>query len=132
MRVPFFVLGVQVTEDTMDEIATWCQGNVIRENTDRPFVRVPVDRTIHRRQTEAYVGHWVTMSIQGSEKSFKVFTNDYLNRQFFKLPDDGLDQFVTAHSSGQVCDHQVPPAANNVRSLPTQQVPKPTIFRAVT
>lgn len=91
MRQPFYVMGIEVTSENMDAIARWCQGHVIRSG-DRSFVRVPVDRATNRRQTEAYVGTWVMASKQRGVQSFKVYTREWLDKNFFELSgDDELD-----------------------------------------
>lgn len=90
MRQPFYVTGIEVTSSNMDVIARWCEGHVIRE-AERPFIRVPVDRATNKRQTEAYVGTWVTMSRQRDVRSFKVYTREWLDKHFIELPDDELD-----------------------------------------
>jgi hypothetical protein len=89
MRQPFYVAGHLVTEDNMDAIAKWCQGHVIRDG-GRSFIRVPVDRPTNKRQTEAYAGTWVTLSKQREERSFKVYTEEWLEKNFIRLPDDDL------------------------------------------
>lgn len=96
MRQPFFVSGFKVTIENMEEIAKWCEGYVIRE-AERPFIRVPVDRPTNRRQTEAYVGTWVLISKQRGEKSFKVYTEEWLLKNFFELPEDELEGFMPVH-----------------------------------
>jgi hypothetical protein len=90
MRQPFFVMGYEVTLENMDEIAKWCEGHVIRD-TEKPFVRVPVIRPTHERQTRGYVGTWVLVSKQRGEKSFKVYTREWLEKNFFEVPDDEID-----------------------------------------
>lgn len=90
MRQPFYVMGHKVTEENMEAIARWCEGHVIRD-TDRPFIRVPVDRPTNKRQTEAYVGTWVTLSRQHGAKSFKVYTEEWLDKNFISLPEDDLE-----------------------------------------
>lgn len=90
MRKPFYVMGIEVTKGNMDAVARWCEGHVIRD-TDRPFIRVPVERATNRRQTEAYVGTWVTMSRQRDERSFKVYTREWLDKNFIELADDELE-----------------------------------------
>lgn len=91
MRIPFFVSGYQVTEENMNAIAKWCEGHVI-QNSDNPFVRVPVNRATNKRQTEAYIGTWVIVSVQRGERSFKVYTEEWLRKQFFEIPPEALDE----------------------------------------
>lgn len=92
MRIPFFVSGYLVTEDNMEAVAKWCEGHVIRG--EKPFVRVPVDRPTNKRQTEAYPGTWVIVSLYKGERSFKVYTEEWLKKQFFELPEEALDEGI--------------------------------------
>lgn len=89
-RIPFFATAYQVTEENLQEIAAWCQGHVI-DNDDRPFVRVPVIRPTHNKQTQAYVNDWVVATHQKGEKSFKVYTDEWLWKQFYEMPADAYD-----------------------------------------
>lgn len=93
MRQPFFVSGFKVTAENMHAIAKWCEGHVIPD-AEKPFIRVPVDRPTNKKQTEAYIGTWVLLSRQRGEKSFKVYTEEWLLKNFFELPEDDIDGLV--------------------------------------
>lgn len=90
MRRPFFVSGFQVTEEKMRAIAKWCEGHVI-QGADGPFIRVPVDRAINRRQTEAHIGSWVLVSHSHGKKSFKVYNEPFLSDNFLQLPEEDIE-----------------------------------------
>lgn len=131
MRIPFFATGVKVTEDNMSEIAIWCEGTVIRE-TAVPFVRVPVNRSTHKRQTEGHIGTWVIRTILRNEPSFKVYDEEWLLKQFMRMDDeclDGLDVVEVEVADEELskvetqdhccCKHKLPdahpvPVQNNV------------------
>ena len=115
MRIPFFVTGYLVTEDNMEVIATWCKGHVF-EDAHRPFVRVPVIRPTHQKQTEAYVGTWVIASMQRGQATFKVYTEEWLKKQFFELPEEPMVEDIPEEIP--VSEHSG--TANNVRTIPTQ------------
>lgn len=117
MRIPFFVLGHQVTEQNMDAIARWCEGHVIRD-VAKPFVRVPVDRPTNRRQTEAYVGTWVIVSTRRGQRSFKVYTQEWLVQQFMEMPEGTFELEQDIPGDGELGGGA---ADNNVRSLPMIQ-----------
>lgn len=85
VRMPFVAQGFKVEEDNMEAIATWCQGNVVRENTPRPFVRVPVDRPTNQKQTQAFVGTWVLVSVFENTKTYKVYRPEWLERTFLRM-----------------------------------------------
>ena len=111
MRIPFFVTGFRVTKDNMDAIAKWCEGHVI--DSEHPFVRVPVNRPTNKKQTEAYVGTWVILSTQRGERSFKVYTEEWLRKQFFELPEDSLDEGIPESLE------EAPRRQGNVHAIPT-------------
>ena len=93
MRIPFFVTGYQVTDEDMDVIAKWCDGYVNR-NTEKPFIRVPVSRVTNEKYTRAYPGMWIIGSKHRGERSFKVFTEEWLKKQFTIMPDDVFDEIA--------------------------------------
>lgn len=126
MRKPFFVDGYLVDEDNMDAIAKWCKGHVVRDNVPRPFVRVPVDRPMNQRQTQAFVGTWVLLSIHQGRESFKVYTADYLEENFIlspfgtesetQIPEQVDEESAPDNSS---CGHPHHHGPSNVRPLPS-------------
>lgn len=84
MRQPFFVVGRQVNEENMAILAKWCEGDVIT-TSEHSYVRVPVDRPTHRRQTEAHVGYWILQSERGGRKSYKVYDEEWLRKSFVEF-----------------------------------------------
>lgn len=90
MRKPFVTQGFVVTEDNMEAIARWCKGNVVRENVPAPFVRVPVSRPTTEKQTRAYVGTYVVVSVFGNVKSYKVYKKEWLDESFITLTDEAV------------------------------------------
>ena len=87
-RKPFIVEAIQVTEENLQEIAAWCEGEV--QSTFRPqkdtdekesvdFVKVKVvNRARNDRQTRAYPGDWLLLS----EVGFKVYTDRAFKNAF--------------------------------------------------
>lgn len=120
MRIPFMVYGHQVTAQNMDAIAKWCQGYVVRD-APNPFVRVPVNRPTHKKQTEATIGTWVIVSLIRGERSFKVYTEERLASQFISLPNEPWDPGIL--DLEETPEVENPPRASNVRSIPTQYRP---------
>lgn len=118
MRRPFFVAGYKVTEQNMAAVAKWCQGSVVNE-TDRPFVRVPVTRETHERQTKAFVGMWVLVSVQRGKKGYKAYTEEWLELNFIEVIDemDPKDMEI-------VEEEQVAPCCNHPHGpLPPPSIP---------
>ena len=90
MRVPFFVTGYKVTPDNMEQIARWCDGYVVKSG-ETPFIRVPVDRPTNKKQTEAYPGMWVLLSVKRGRKSYKVYYEEVLQKNFFEVPEGSIE-----------------------------------------
>lgn len=132
MRKPFVSKGYEVTETNMDALAQWCGGSVIREEGRTPFVRVPVSRSNNERQTRAYTGSWIVVSIFDDQRHFKVYKLEWLLRSFFELTtwngdevDDELEMDGAAEH--KCCSHH----HGGITIVPAQPVPSPaTIFRA--
>lgn len=76
-RIPFQVEGVQVTKDNLAEIALWTGGTIKQGKTQR-YVEITVERPVNVRQTQAYVGDWVTIS----RGRFKIYTDKTFNETF--------------------------------------------------
>lgn len=87
-RKSFIVEAIQVTEENLQEVATWCGGEV--QTTSRPqkgsdekesadFIKVKVaNRARNDRQTRAYPGDWLLLS----EVGFKVYTDRAFKNTF--------------------------------------------------
>ena len=84
VRKPLFVDVIQVTEENIAEVATWCQGEIqddpsgllvggvgsgkMHNGCRYIFVRVHSPR--NPRQNKAYVGDWILYT----ERGYKVYT----------------------------------------------------------
>ena len=87
-RKSFIVEAIQVTEENLQEVAAWCEGEVLttfrpqkgsdeKESVD--FVKVKViNRARNDRQTRAYPGDWLLLS----EVGFKVYTDRAFKNAF--------------------------------------------------
>ena len=87
-RKVFFVDGVEVTKENLEEVAEWCGGSVKtttakpEENLEaQPYVKVPILKYVNERQTKAFVGDVVTKS--GNQ--FKVYTASAFRKSFEEL-----------------------------------------------
>lgn len=82
VRKPFYVDGVQVTEENLDDVAKWCKGRVKTSPNPKDknrYIKVDVSNPINNRQTTAFVGDWVLYSETGG---FKVYTQQAFARSF--------------------------------------------------
>lgn len=76
IRKPLYVDAVRVTAANFEEIAAWCNGEIMQEEvpgkgTSKRFIKVEVQHPKNPRQTKAMVGDWLL----ATEKGFKVYTN---------------------------------------------------------
>lgn len=87
-RKPLVVEAIQVSADNMDDIASWCGGEVLTHEPKvhagvgtpptKKYVRVNVLHPLNKKQTRAYVGDWVLKSGQG----FKIYANNAFVKGF--------------------------------------------------
>jgi hypothetical protein len=90
VRKPFRVKAVEVTEDNFNEVAQWCNGEILVAGEEdgtksgQQFIKVQVKRPLSERQTRAYVGDWVLSALQGPA-SFKVYTPKAFEDSFDKV-----------------------------------------------
>ncbi len=87
-RKPFHVDAIQVTYENMEEVAIWCEGEVVAiekdETTAEKYIKVRVYRPITERQTKAFVGDWVLYAGTG----FKVYTSKAFEKSFEQVSED--------------------------------------------
>lgn len=81
-RKPFDVEAIEVTDENMDAVAKWCNGEIktgkAKESDPTRYIQVEVHRPIHPNQTKAYPGNWILKS--GS--NFKVYTDKAFKSTF--------------------------------------------------
>jgi hypothetical protein len=73
VRKPFYVDGIQVTEENMEEVAEWCGGKILVKEGAWPngkYIEVDVQQPMSDRQKMAFVKDWVLYSGSG----YKVYT----------------------------------------------------------
>lgn len=90
LRRPFTVDAFEVTEENLEEVAKWCNGD-IEEASHKPgkplrkCVRVRVLRPLNERQTKAFPGNFVVHAGTG----YKVYTRRAFHDSFeLKVEDD--------------------------------------------
>lgn len=76
VRKPLFVDAVRITSANFEEIATWCQGEILTDDapqgqTARDYIKVRVHNPKNPRQTKAFVGDWLLYT----ERGYKVYTH---------------------------------------------------------
>src|SRR5665811_2296227 len=94
-RKPFYIDAVQVTDENLQEVADWCQGEVRTEvqahsapsgeTGQAKYVKVRVHRALNERQTKAFVGDRVLYAGSG----FKVYTEKAFENCFEAV--DGVE-----------------------------------------
>jgi len=81
IRKPYVIDAIQVTEQNIHQVATWCQGDVRTGRTaagEGKYVKVRVHRALNERQTKAFIGDWVLYAGTG----FKVYTPNAFAKSF--------------------------------------------------
>ena len=82
LRKPLYVSAVRVTDENFEEMARWCQGDILQDDTNgnenRPYIRVRVHNPKSPRQTKAFVGDWLLYT----ERGYKVYTNRAFHESF--------------------------------------------------
>ena len=112
VRKPFYIDAVQVTEDNLQEVADWCQGDVRtgRISEDRgtgKYVKVRVHHALNERQTKAFVGDWVLYAGTG----FKVYTPNAFAKSFDPAFDSPEELRALANLRERFTD--IPPLSDN-------------------
>ena len=80
-RKPFYVDAVRVSEENIDEVAVWCEGDKRVEAEKGVYIKVKVHRPLTDRQTQAFIGDWVLYAGTG----FKVYTPKAFDKSFEKV-----------------------------------------------
>jgi len=80
-RKPFYVDAVRVSEENIQEVAAWCQGEVLTDAEEGQYIKVRVHRPLTDRQTKAFIGDWVLYAGTG----FKVYTPKAFDKSFEKV-----------------------------------------------
>lgn len=80
-RKPFYVDAVRVTEDNINEVAAWCQGEVLTDPEEGQYIKVRVHRPLTEDQTKAFIGKWILFAGTG----FKVYTAKAFDKSFEKV-----------------------------------------------
>lgn len=85
IRKPLYVDAVRVTNDNFDEIAVWCQGEIVvpgiddeGHSGDKKYIKIRVHNPKIPRQTTAFVGDWVLYT----ERGYKIYTSKAFHSSF--------------------------------------------------
>lgn len=85
IRKPFEIQAVRVTKDNLEEVASWCKGEVLTNEdsaTKERLIKVEVRNPLNEKQTRAFVGDWVLHSGSGG---YKVYTDQAFRRSFDRV-----------------------------------------------
>jgi hypothetical protein len=124
VRKPFVVQAVQVTEENMEEVASWCDGKIEADPQGKKYIKVNVTRPMNDRQTMAFSHNWVLLA----ENGYKVF----LNKPFLTSYEEFIEPRCgsTTTADGLPCvlgaGHRSHPVATGCRSLQDYKVIMPT------
>lgn len=90
IRKPLYVDAVRITQKNFNDIAEWCQGEVMRDEapTDsgagKFYIKIRVHNPKNPRQTKAFVGDWLLYT----ERGYKVYTNKAFHSSFDLVEED--------------------------------------------
>ena len=100
-RKTFDVTYVIVTEENLEEVAAWCNGEVGGEGKER-FVKVTDKNAISTRQAKAFVDDYV-LKMSETGTSFKAFTEKAFKKSYEEIVASGEKTVEHARSakSGQ-------------------------------
>lgn len=95
IRKPLYVDAVQITGANFDEIATWCQGEVLQDEvpgkgTGKKYIKVRVHNPKNPRQTKAFVGDWLLYT----ERGYKIYTNKAFHASFDEATETNPGDFI--------------------------------------
>jgi hypothetical protein len=86
IRKPLYVDAVRVAAANFDDVADWCQGEVLHEEmpdkgTIKKYIKVRVHNPKNVRQTKAFIGDWLLYT----ERGYKVYTNKAFHASFNRV-----------------------------------------------
>lgn len=117
-RKPYYADAVEVTEENFEEVAAWCQGEIIETahkheqgKTER-HIRVRVHRPINDRQTRAFVGDFLVYL-----NGYKVYPAVAFHKSFEKV------HILTKEQADQAGIH--PPIEKRAPKKPEKKGPVP-------
>jgi len=73
VRKPLYVDVVEVTKENFQQVAKWCQGNIVDD-----YIHVRVHNPKTTRQSHAYIGDWILYTARG----YKVYTTKAFENSF--------------------------------------------------
>lgn len=96
-RKPFEVRGVRVTEENLEEVVAFCNGELLHDSKASsgprvPLIKVQVKNVSSPRFTYAHVGDWVLEAKGGA--SYRVYT-DRAFRENFQAPSSTVSNSVS-------------------------------------
>lgn len=87
VRKPFYVDAIRVTNENFEEVAQWCEGEIMIKddesspNNGKRFIKVKTLHPMTPRQTEAYVGDYILYA----SSNFKVYPTKSFEKSFEKV-----------------------------------------------
>lgn len=108
VRKPFYVDAVQVTQENMEQVAEWCNGDIRQQKNKKSnfapkYIKVRVARPMTERQTKAYVGDWVLYAGTG----YKVYTDKAFKQCFDKAPKTYVENNVVVNVSSEEVEKNI-------------------------
>lgn len=104
-RKSFDVTYVVVTEENIEEVAAWCNGEIGGEGQER-FVKVTDKNAISTRQAKAFVDDYV-LKMSDTGTSFKAFTEKAFKKSYEPIVGRGEHKTVARSAkTGEFVSHE--------------------------
>ena len=114
IRKPLYVAAVRITNGNFEEIAAWCQGEILKDDsvyqdasgkgTGQRYIHVRVHNPKNTRQTKAFVGDWLLYT----ERGYKVYTNKAFHASF-----DATGNTGRGEKAGETSENDAYPYSEN-------------------
>jgi hypothetical protein len=87
VRKPLYVDAVRVTAQNFDDIAAWCEGEVLTEEIPgrgmtKKYIKVAVENAKYDWQKKAFIGDWLLCTERDGKPSYKVYKSKAFQAAF--------------------------------------------------
>lgn len=123
IRKPLYVDAVRLTRENFDEIAAWCQGEILQEEAPsrKRYIKIRVHNPKNARQTKAFVGDWLLYT----ERGYKVYTNKAFQSAFDMSQEEIVPGVTAAEAVEQIQNPAVmsttPAVDDQFKSVPVEE-----------
>lgn len=88
VKQPLIVDAVRITNGNFEDIADWCQGDILHDEGSKKYIKVRVHNPKNPRQTKAFAGDWLLYT----ERGYKVYTNKAFLASFDLVDESAIEE----------------------------------------